>query len=198
MATALGNCGSSMLRAHKQKIQHGVCPHGRLIGMHLFGEASPLCLIECGNQDLVGAFSTSTAGNGFISSSDTEDRDTETMVESGAKMSGKFPCPHCFQKFMTEEALNQHDKCMTMPLEMVDAAKSGGCTLETVGLKLDGKIQCPDCKQKFGTEKALRLHCKYIHDGAEFNAGYTLVYEFDSSKSVDTSCVACAVPQSKL
>jgi hypothetical protein len=154
-------------------------------------------MIECEKQMLMqdsSNLSTAADSSDCVSSRDVDSDGDQagegSMARRGAKFVGKFPCPHCFQKFETEEALHQHDTCMIMPTEMCNAAMSGGGSIETVGVKLDGKIQCPACNQKFDTEKALRLHCKFIHDGAEFNEGYTLVYEFDGSRSVDTSHVA--------
>lgn len=105
--------------------------------------------------------------------------------ESVTKPFGNHQCPHCCQAFETAEALHQHDKCMIMPSDVIDAARSGNGTISSVGMKLDGKIQCSECKQKFDTEQALRTHCRFIHDRCVgMNIGYTLEYEFDSSKRI--------------
>lgn len=153
-------------------------------------EAAPLGVIESGKQDRRDSIDTASTAASADSSlgSESEESDTDNR---GVKLSGtKFPCPHCFQKFETEGELYQHDKCMVMPSEMVDAAKSGNGTVISVGLKLDGKIQCPDCNQKFDTEKSLSMHCKFIHaQESLMNVGYTLVYEFDKSKHVGSSSV---------
>jgi hypothetical protein len=164
--------------------------------------SAPLDMIECGKQGRRRVSSISTAADSSSSlpliplssssGSDTEGSDTaesnDGTIDKSHVKSGKFPCPHCFQKFETEDALYQHDTCMAMPSDMASAALSGDSTLESVGVKLDGKIQCHHCNQKFDSEKALNLHCKFIHaQESEMNVGYTLVYEFDSSKSVTTS-----------
>jgi len=160
-------------------------------------ESAPLDMIECWKQGQRRVPSISTAADSSSSSgSDTEGSDTaesnDGTIDKSHVKSGKFPCPHCFQKFETEEALYQHDTCMVLPSDMASAALSGDSTLESVGMKLDGKIQCQHCNQKFDSEKALNLHCKFIHcqESEGINVGYTLVYEFDSSKSVNTSVVA--------
>ncbi len=176
---ACGNCGALMLWVQQKMFQDKVS--------EIECEKEVTRRISKGSTTAVSSSSSSCISGG---DSDTDEAGNGTMDMSGVKLCGKFPCPHCLQKFETEEALYQHGTCMLMPSEMIDGARSGNGTLETVGVKLDGKIQCPACNQKFDTEKALSLHCKFIHDGSEFNDGYTLVYEFDKHKDVSTSRVA--------
>jgi hypothetical protein len=210
---ACGNCGSlSSLWAQKKPMtmatshfQDEACPRVELQGTPC-DEAKPLGAIEGGKQDRtlgrrISICSTSaSSGSGSDSDTDGSDEpksgdgtmDKSTVPEvrdarsSRRQYSGRFGCPHCCQKFETAEALYQHDTCMIMPSNMADESRSGNGTILSVGLKLDGKIQCPHCIQKFDTEKALSMHCKFIHDGAPFNAGYTLVYEFNGSKGIET------------
>jgi len=184
MAMACGNCLPMLWEAKKAM---------SMAMAMVSDEASPCdgapSLCRLGKQACRRVSTCSTTGSsGSTSGSDPEGSDVSepgdsTMDTSGMKVSGKFPCPHCFQKFETKEELCQHDACMIMPSDMDGAARSGDGSIRSVGVKLDGKIQCPDCNQKFDTEKALSMHCKFIHDrGSEMNIGYTLVYEFDKSK----------------
>lgn len=174
---AFSNCGSLMLWVQQKMSQD-----------------KKVSAIEYEKEDHSQASHASTTVDSLIciscSEGESDTDEADAMDNNGMKLSGKFPCPHCFQKFETEEALYEHGTCMIMPSDMIDGARSGNGTVETVGVKLDGKIPCPACNQRFDTENALNLHCKFIHDGAVFNVGYTLVYEFDSHKEVSTSRVA--------
>jgi hypothetical protein len=193
---ACGNCGLLAMWTRISKCQDESLQRAGPQGLSL-DEAARIDMVECEKQERLEALSklSTTADSSDCSSSIDVDSDNDQIGASsvgkrGVKFMGNFPCPHCFQKFETEEALQQHDTCMIMPTVFDETFKSGDGSIETVGVKLDGKIQCPECNQKFDTERALSLHCKFIHVGAVFNEGYTLVYEFDSSRSVDTSRVA--------
>jgi len=118
--------------------------------------------------------------------------DNRSVDESGElqklpdQHSGMFHCPHCNKKFLTAEALYQHDNCMDMPSELAAAFRSGNGTIASVGMKLSGKVPCLHCNQKFDTEKALSMHCKFIHDGVSMmNVGYSLSYDFNDGKRID-------------
>jgi hypothetical protein len=111
--------------------------------------------------------------------------ESDVLQKVPDKHSGMFHCPHCNKKFATAEALYQHDNCMDMPSEVGDAFRSGNGSIAAVGMKLSGMVPCLHCNQKFDTEQALSLHCKFIHDGAIFNVGYALTYDFNDGKRID-------------
>jgi len=112
--------------------------------------------------------------------------ESESFQNLPDKHSGLFVCPHCTRKFETAKELYQHDNCMLMPAGIVDAARSGNGSIDSVGLKLSGKVPCLHCSQKFDSEQALSMHCKFIHDQSSgMNVGYSLEYSFSSRKDID-------------
>merc|ERR1719491_1406926 len=129
---ACGNCFSFLTMESRPlvELQRSPCD-----------ESAPLDMIECGKKGSrrVSSRASTAADSGSSSGSDTDTGEStdDTIDKSHVEPSGKFPCPHCFQKFDTQEALDQHDTCMVMPSDMASTALSGDSSLESVGLKLD-------------------------------------------------------------
>jgi len=134
-------------------------------------QGKPFLAIESQKQDQPG-YASECSTNGSDNASSDSEAECGIIDETVVKVRGEFMCPHCRVDFPSADALDQHDQCMDMPSDVEGA----------VGVNINGKFQCPDCNQTFDSEKALILHSKFIHDGAVFNDGYTLVYEFDKSE----------------
>lgn len=188
MTMACGNCCSFLLWAPQKTqittaalVQDDACARVQLQSMATVGGKQ----VKLHRSASICSTASGDGSDGNSEGGDTAMTDDDT-TGSNVKLDCNFGCPHCFRRFETAEALYQHDTCMAMPSKMVDSAKSGDGSIVSVGLKLDGKIQCSHCSQKFDTEKALSLHCKFIHNGDSLmNTGYTLSYEFNSSKVVN-------------
>jgi len=166
-------------------------PPAKLQGMPC-DDVAPLGVIECGKQDLPRVGSTCSTYCAS-SASDKEGSDTESSVKlCGKSESEKQDRPQCSTDASANDTERFEGGNVDRNEKKLDMKCMGMGIVEDafVGANISGQFRCSDCSQVFDTDKALSLHCKFMHDSGNAStakdAGYTLIYEFDHSKLIDS------------